>query len=262
MALARAGSRSLQGACAQGVTMARSALSAVALALGWLHPLLLCLACVSAVPKGVSAVVSARSRYRSAVRWIENTRNLDLLAYYMMDRESAEEIRVHQVGDYLVDSYSRLSDRALREQRRPAWRAAMASVAGGSLSGLLTGLTYLALGFLVWSGRTPVAGAGTALLEIEQGRPKGPQAVDVLPLPVRARSGPPGATGAEGARRRVRCPGSLRRHLGTTFRHGPSGTAHASAAGPWRPAAPLKVCSTGALSTVCTPRSVETRVLR
>ncbi|MFD7908985.1 ABC transporter ATP-binding protein [Kitasatospora sp. NPDC059747] len=168
MALARSGSRSLQNVFTQTVAMARSALSvaAVSLALGSLHPLLFCLACASAVPKGLSAVVSARGRYRSAVRWIENTRKLDLLAYYMMDRESAEEIRVHQVGDYLVDGYTRLSHRALREQRRLASRAALASVAGGSLSALLTALTYVALGTLVWSGRTPLASAGAALLAI------------------------------------------------------------------------------------------------
>ncbi|WP_084259021.1 ABC transporter ATP-binding protein [Microtetraspora malaysiensis] len=168
MALAKTGSHNLETSFAHTMTVVGAACSLVAVssALGHFHPLLFVLTCATAIPRGVSVVTAARRHYLSAVRWIENTRKLDLLSAVMTERDSAEEIRAHRIGDYLVESFTRLSERALGEQRRLAARGAVGALLGGSVSGVLTAATYGVLGFLVWTGGLSMANAATALVAI------------------------------------------------------------------------------------------------
>ncbi|MFG2140743.1 ABC transporter ATP-binding protein [Streptomyces sp. NPDC048650] len=168
MALAKTGSRNVETAFGHVMTIIGSACSLIAVAstLGSLHPVLFALSCVTGIPRGFSAVRAARRHYLSAVRWIENTRKIDLLSAVMTERDSAEEIRVHNIGGYLVESFTSLSGRALWEQRRLAKRTAVDSLLAGSVSGLLTLATYGAMGILVWTGDLSLANVGTALLAI------------------------------------------------------------------------------------------------
>jgi len=147
-------------------------LLAVAGVLGVLHPVLLVLLVAAVLPRGWGAVRSARARFASIRGWMEVSRRLDLLAGLLVDRGTAEEIRAHDVGPFLLGHHRRLAITAEAEQARLARAEARVALLAAALAGLATAGAYSLLGGLLMAGVVPLAAAGTAVLAITTGTGK------------------------------------------------------------------------------------------
>ena len=151
------------------VATALAGIAAAAGVLTVLHPILVPLLVVAAVPNGINTIVSTRRRNISRLRWLTRSRQQSRLTDLMTDTHTAEEIRQHDAGPFLLAHYARLADAYEREQSRLARADAVTTVKSRSVSGLATGMTFLLLGYLLWRGEVPLATAGTAVLAIRMG---------------------------------------------------------------------------------------------
>lgn len=154
---------------ALGLLGAVLGLLAVTGVLSTLHPLLLGLLVLTAVPQGWATVRSARARYASMKTWIEVTRQVDVLASMLTEPAPASEIRAHGAGDFLLRHHTRLATASAAEQGRLAGIEARAALSGDALSGLGAAATYACLLALATSGIIPLAAAGTAVLALRAG---------------------------------------------------------------------------------------------
>jgi ATP-binding cassette, subfamily B, bacterial len=134
-----------------------------------LHPVLVPLLVIAAVPNGVNTIVSTRRHNLSRLKWLTRARQQSRLTDLLTDTETAEEIRQHDAGTFLLTHYARLADAYEREQSRLARADAVTTVKSRSVTGVATVLTYLLLGYLLWRGEVPLATAGTAVLAIRMG---------------------------------------------------------------------------------------------
>lgn len=128
----------------------------------WLVPLLF----LALIPQAWGVARTVGARHASIHRWVERTRQLDQLSMLMTSPETAEEIRVHRLGRFLLGHYRRLSGDSERESARLARGEARTALVAGSVTGLAATLTYGTLMLLMVSGAMPVAVAGTAALAI------------------------------------------------------------------------------------------------
>ncbi|MEU8134721.1 ABC transporter ATP-binding protein [Streptodolium elevatio] len=152
-----------------GIVNALISLAAASAVLTVLHPILLPLLILITLPQAWGAVRDARRRYRSTQAWIDHGRQQSELSWHLKDRNSAQEVRVHGVGAYLLHHYRRMAAAREAEETRLARAEAVTGLASSSLSGLASLLTYAVLGWLVLSGRTDLAASGTAVLAIRTG---------------------------------------------------------------------------------------------
>jgi len=134
-----------------------------------LHPVLLPLLLAVILPSAWGAIRTARARFLSMKRWIELNRQLDMLATLLTSPDSAEEVRAHRTGGFLLAHYRRLAEVAETEQARLADSQARTTLLADAVSGLARVGTYAALGWLLVSGAVPLAVAGTVVLAIRTG---------------------------------------------------------------------------------------------
>lgn len=134
--------------------------------LATLHPVLLPMLLTVILPTAWGAVRTARARFLSMKRWIELNRQLDLLSTLMTSPSSAEEVRAHRAGGFLLAHYGRLARVSEAEQARLADAEARTTLATSAVSGVALAATYGALGLLLVTGAVPVAVAGTVVLAI------------------------------------------------------------------------------------------------
>jgi ATP-binding cassette subfamily B protein len=161
-----------------GVLNALIGIVAAAGVLGVLHPLLLPLLVAITVPKGWATVRSNRRQYASIKAWLDHTRQQEVVASLLVDRDAAEEIRVHEAGPFLLLHYERLARAGEAEQARLARAEARTALAGDTLAGIATVATYALLALLLATGAVPLAVAGTAVLAIRVGTGNLGQLVD------------------------------------------------------------------------------------
>jgi ATP-binding cassette subfamily B protein len=145
-------------------------LVAAAGTLGLLHPLLLPLLLLTAVPEGWASVRAARMRYLTMVALISVMRRKGVLADLMADRRHAAEIRSFTMRDFLLKEFERLAGHQRDVELDLARRQALARVYGDVGQGGATAGVYVALGLMLWSGAVPLAVAGTAVLAIRTGQ--------------------------------------------------------------------------------------------
>ena len=156
----------MQGATTS-VVAALSALFEVAgaaLALLWLHPLLLPILLIALLPEGWSALHAARLQYAGMSTTVALLRQTQMLAELSTERESAPEIRANQAQDYLLSEYRRaaieLQDHLIRIGLAEARFVTFGRVASGV--GLLA--AFAALAFMVNAMWLSLAVAGTAVI--------------------------------------------------------------------------------------------------
>jgi ATP-binding cassette subfamily B protein len=80
-----------------------------ALALLWLHPLLLPVLMLALLPEAWSALHAARLQYAGMTTTVALTRQTQMLAELATARESAPELRANQAGDFLLSEYRRVA---------------------------------------------------------------------------------------------------------------------------------------------------------
>jgi ATP-binding cassette subfamily B protein/ATP-binding cassette subfamily C protein len=145
-------------------------LAAAAGILGVLHPVLLPLLIVSALPEGWASVRAARMQYLTSVAWIGAHRRKWKLTDLMADRGPAAEVRAYAAAGYLLDRYNGVACRLTAADLAVARSQALARAAGSALGGVATGIVYATLGLLLLHGVVPLPIAGTAVLAIRAGQ--------------------------------------------------------------------------------------------
>ncbi|MFD3676912.1 ABC transporter ATP-binding protein [Streptomyces sp. NPDC058613] len=148
-----------------------SAISLIAAAgvLTVLHPGLLPLLVLMTLPSAWSSLTISKQRYISFHTFVQHARAGHLLGQLLTQQEAAAEVRVHEVGPFLLGHFRSMAQTSEREQTRLARNAARIGLGADAAGGIATLLTYGALGLLLWSGRMDFAVAGTAVLAIRTG---------------------------------------------------------------------------------------------
>ncbi|MGW0731768.1 ABC transporter ATP-binding protein [Streptomyces sp. NPDC002851] len=134
-----------------------------------LHPVLMPMLVLMALPSGWSAMVSARRRYRLFQAWVQHSRACQKIAQMIIDPKAAPEIRVHRVGPFLLHHFRGMSQAAEAEKERVARQEGRTVLIASAWTGLATAATYGALFLLLWSGFMDLAVAGTAIIGIRTG---------------------------------------------------------------------------------------------
>lgn len=145
-------------------------LVAAAGTLGVLHPLLLPLLLLTALPEGWASVRAARMRYITMLTLVSSHRRKYILSDLMADRRHAAEVRSFTMRGFLLGEYDVLATYQRDVELDLARRQAVARVAGDVLQGIATAGVYGALGVMLWTGAVPLAVAGTAVLAIRTGQ--------------------------------------------------------------------------------------------
>ncbi|HEY7488922.1 MAG TPA: ABC transporter ATP-binding protein [Streptosporangiaceae bacterium] len=145
-------------------------LIAAAGTLGVLHPLLLPLLLLTAVPEGWAAARAARMGYYTELTLIGIIRRKWILSDLMGDRHHAAEVRSFRMRDFLLGEYDQIATYQRDVELDLARRQATARVLGDVLKGIAIALVYIALGTMLWTGAVPLAVAGTAVLAIRAGQ--------------------------------------------------------------------------------------------
>ncbi|MFJ7589541.1 ABC transporter ATP-binding protein [Streptomyces sp. NPDC097617] len=134
-----------------------------------LHPALMPLLVLMTLPSAWGSLTVSKQRYVSFHVFVQHARASHLLGQLLTQREAAAEVRVHEVGPFLLTHFREMAESSEREQTRLARSAARIGLIADAATGLATLLTYGALGLLLWSGRMDLAVAGTAVLAIRTG---------------------------------------------------------------------------------------------
>jgi ATP-binding cassette subfamily B protein len=168
LATARRGADATRRVTQQAVSMGTGLVSIIGSvsALLVVDPRLVPLLFVILIPRAWSVAKTGGARHASMKRWMELTRQLEMLSSLMTQRETAEEVRAHRTGNFLLAHYRRLSGRAEDEQARLSRLEARAELIAGGVSGLAAAVTYGLLILLMVGGHMSVAVAGTAVFAI------------------------------------------------------------------------------------------------
>ncbi|MCL7379366.1 ABC transporter ATP-binding protein [Streptomyces sp. 35G-GA-8] len=153
----------------QNVLNALMSLIAAAGVLAVLHPVLLPLLVAMTLPSAWAALSMARRRYISFQVWVQHSRAGSLISRLLISTDAAPEIRVHNVGPFLLHHFREMSRSQEAEQRRLARLAARTGLIAAGWTGLAAGAAYATLGGLLWTGAMALSVGGTAVLAIRSG---------------------------------------------------------------------------------------------
>ncbi|GAA2261574.1 ABC transporter ATP-binding protein [Streptomyces amakusaensis] len=151
------------------VVAAAISLIAAAGVLTVLHPALLPLLALMTLPSAWSSLTIARRRYVSFHTWVQHARAGQLLGRLLIDAQAAPEVRVHNIGPFLLRHFRTMAETGEKEQTRLAGLAARTGLIASGWTGLTTAATYATLGLLLWTGAMDLAVAGTAVIAIRTG---------------------------------------------------------------------------------------------
>ncbi|MFE0629362.1 ABC transporter ATP-binding protein [Streptomyces sp. NPDC058864] len=168
----------------QVVSLASAALGLVGTAgvLGVLHPVLLPLLLLSVLPVGAAAVRSARARFHSFKRWNALQRRVRVFSWLLLDVEAAAELRSDTAQGALLEEHRRLTTQIAAEDTRLGVHSALLNLAGRSVGGVGTGVTYVALAAMLMAGWLPLAAGAGAVLAIQAGQASLVRLVEVAHL--------------------------------------------------------------------------------
>ncbi|MEU0935016.1 ABC transporter ATP-binding protein [Embleya sp. NPDC005971] len=150
----------------QDVLAACASLIAAASVLTILHPVLLPLLLLGALPRGVAAVRGARVEYLTTLRTQDERRLLNMLRWHISDQRWADQVRACTMAPYLLNRYSIAAERVQRVTQAGAWTTAKIGLVGAAMGGLAASLVWATLAYLLSSGRMSVAAAGTAVIAL------------------------------------------------------------------------------------------------
>ncbi|KQX50098.1 MULTISPECIES: ABC transporter ATP-binding protein [unclassified Streptomyces] len=160
--------RRMVGYCTAVVASGISLIAAASV-LTVLHVALLPLLVAMALPSAWGSLTMARARYASWHRFVQHARAAQLISRLLIDQQAAGEVRVHDVGPFLLEHFRGMAETSEREQTRLAWVAARTGLVADGARGAATVAAYGVLGLLLWNGQMALAVGGTAVLAIRAG---------------------------------------------------------------------------------------------
>ena len=137
-----------------------------AVALCWLHPLLLLILVLALVPEGWAALDAARLQYVGLPTTIALLRKTEMMALLATQREAAPEIRANQAQDYVLSEYRQSAFELQDHLVNLGLAEARTMTFGRVLSGVGLIGTFVALGFMLHFQWLGLAVAGTAIIAI------------------------------------------------------------------------------------------------
>ncbi|GCD92404.1 ATP-binding cassette domain-containing protein [Embleya hyalina] len=150
----------------QDVIAACASLIAAASVLTLLHPVLLPLLLLGALPRGVAAVRGARVEYLTTLHTQDERRLLNMLRWHISDQRWADQLRAGTMAPFLLGRYAVAADRVQRVTQSGAWTTAKIGLVGAAVGGLAASLVWAALAYLLSTDRMSVAAAGTAVIAL------------------------------------------------------------------------------------------------
>ncbi|MFB7450273.1 ABC transporter ATP-binding protein [Streptomyces sp. NPDC056194] len=162
------GAMRMVGYCTAVVASAISLIAAASV-LTVLHVALLPLLVAMALPSAWGSLTMARARYESWHRFVQHARAAQLISRLLIDQQAAGEVRVHDVGPFLLEHFRGMAETSEREQTRLAWVGARTGLFADGARGVATVAAYAVLGLLLWKGQMELAVGGTAVLAIRAG---------------------------------------------------------------------------------------------
>ncbi|WP_406303694.1 ABC transporter ATP-binding protein/permease [Streptomyces sp. NBC_00885] len=158
-------SRDLLTQC-QYILAASTSLIAAACVLAAVHPVLVPLLILAALPKGVASVRAARITYIASLATAKDRRLLGMLRWYLVDKQTADQVRSGTMAPFLLGKYRATGKRIDKTTDQATWRSAKISLLGGAAGGFASAVVWAALGVLVAAGQISVAALGTAFLAL------------------------------------------------------------------------------------------------
>jgi ATP-binding cassette subfamily B protein len=149
---------------------AATSFAAAAIAISTLHPILLPLLLITALPEGWAAVRVARSRYMMMLETVGPRYRSVILGGLLSYRQYAADLRSYTMQDFLLEQYRRVADIYRKAQLSLAGKNTLTQLVGSAGSGLANGIVYVTLGVLLAVSWLPLAVAGTAVLAIRTSR--------------------------------------------------------------------------------------------
>jgi ATP-binding cassette subfamily B protein/ATP-binding cassette subfamily C protein len=138
--------------------------------LGVLHPVLVPLLLLAMVPQWWGSASASRLRYRTMLAITEGRRRKHLVEQLMISRNTAAEVRAYTMADRLVSAFSKIARHELAVHMRLATRMVAIRLAGDAFSGVVMGLVFVVLGWLLVQEVVPIATAGAAVVAIQVAR--------------------------------------------------------------------------------------------
>jgi ATP-binding cassette subfamily B protein len=150
--------------------LVRSALTfgSLIVLLGGLGPAPALLALVSPLPAFIASTRYGWQGYQLMRRQSPLRRRMSYLATLVTTDTYAKEVRLFNLGDYVVGRYDALAGAYLREQQRLVIRRYLAGFAWGTLSILATAATFLYVGLRVVTGQLTLGDLSLAIQAVVQ----------------------------------------------------------------------------------------------
>jgi len=143
-----------------------ASITAAAVVVGVLQPILLVVLLLAQLPEAWAAVRSARISYVTRFALIDSYRRKYILSDLIAERRTAAELRSFTMRSFLLGRLSRLAAYVRDAELAAARRQTVTRVLAGVMSGIATVGVYTALGALLAVGAMPLSVAGTAVLAI------------------------------------------------------------------------------------------------
>ncbi|MFI6318402.1 ABC transporter ATP-binding protein [Nonomuraea sp. NPDC050556] len=145
---------------------AACAVSAAAVGLAVLHPVLVPLIVVSVLPEAWAVLRSAQLGYAGMREMVTLNRRVELLAELATEREAAGEVRACQAQPYVLGEYRQVADVLMERETAVGLSMARVRAAGRAAGGLAMAGVLAVLALMLQSGWIALAGAGTAVIAV------------------------------------------------------------------------------------------------
>ncbi|MCK2141652.1 ATP-binding cassette domain-containing protein [Streptomyces albidoflavus] len=132
-----------------------------------LHPALLPLLALAALPAGVGAVLSARVDYEVHYANMSDHNVRSMMRWWATGSNFADEVRANSMADYLTFWYRALSRRIDLRTLSAAPRTLRTALKASAVGGVFLLITWSALAWLAISGHIEMAIAATAVVAVQ-----------------------------------------------------------------------------------------------
>ncbi|MCM2431038.1 ABC transporter ATP-binding protein [Streptomyces sp. RKAG337] len=141
-------------------------LTAAAVVLASLYPVLLPLLLLAAIPQAVASIRGERITYLATVATHKDRRVMYMLRWHLIAKDQADQVRTDTLAPYLLKKYKASAMRVEDTSNRATWDRAKISVVGAVATGLASSVVWGAVLLLLGTGRISAASAGTAIFAL------------------------------------------------------------------------------------------------
>ncbi|MFF5210175.1 ATP-binding cassette domain-containing protein [Streptosporangium sp. NPDC000396] len=150
----------------QNLVSSLATLTAAAVVIATLAPILLPLLLLIAIPQALASIAGERVAYLAILKTFHERRVLSMLRWHLTHKEQADQIRTDTLAPYLLDKYRASGVRVDRVNDQAAWQRAKISLVGAGISGMASALMWGGVMVLLGTGNISAAAAGTLVFAL------------------------------------------------------------------------------------------------